>query len=416
MAVAPNLPSRYALYANPDILTITLMQPLTEIRLSFRRAIAGATVAAAVLCAGGAAQGDPAPPADQKSQFETHFGASLNRDCGFSRKLPSGQTLWIFCDTAVYDWTGTLTGFVAGTTAAEGAFTVGQVPQQLVEVPTPPGALAGRSPFIGPAQFLPNPTNLTRADGSACAVTPTSYPAAWATGVAQEPNNSSKLLITYWEVCVDSGAMLVEGFGLLEYDSSNNTIASGPTEVFRASGAGAQLPAQQRLGSPIFSHNILYLFASVCDESVWGVCTSGRVFASNVLAAPAYWQAGANYFWWFSTAYPGWSQDAALAQSVIPGATPFGITVDRYDGKGVALVEETTIAGGYRIWQSPADTFVGAWTAGPSAGSLTGCDRATGVNLCRALTGHPELSTPTQLLMSYFNPADNHVAVVAVPW
>jgi len=380
------------------------------------RAIAGAAIAAAVLCASGSAKADSAPPADQRSQFETHWGASLQRDCGFSRKLPSGQSLWIFCDTPVYDWTGTLTGFVAGTTAAEGTFTVGQVPQQLVEVPTPPGALAGRSPFIGPAQFLPNPTNLTRADGSACTVTSTSYPAAWATGVAQEPNNSSKLLITYWEVCVDLGAMLVEGFGLLEYDASNNTIVSGPTEVFRAVGAGAQLPPQQQLGSPVFSNNILYLFASVCDQSVWGACTSGRIFASNVLGAPAYWQHGANYFWWFSTFYPGWSQDASLAQSVIAGATPFAVSVDSYGGNGVALIEETSVAGGYRIWHSPADTFVGSWTLGQSATSLPGCDRASGVNLCRALSGHPELSTPSQLLMSYFNPANNHVTVVAVPW
>src|SRR5579862_3352472 len=86
--------------------------------------IAGIAIAAACLCAGGTANADPAPPALEQSQFETHFGASLQRDCGFSRKLPSGQSLWIFCDTPVVDWTGTLTSFIGGTTAAEGAFTV----------------------------------------------------------------------------------------------------------------------------------------------------------------------------------------------------------------------------------------------------------------------------------------------------
>src|SRR4051812_40224094 len=106
------------------------------------------------------AAADVAPPAKVVSQFETHWGASLARDCGFSRRLPSNQSLWLFCDTAIYDWTGALTGFIGGTTAAEGAFSPGLVPTQLVEVPTPPGALAGRSSFIGPARFLPNPSNL----------------------------------------------------------------------------------------------------------------------------------------------------------------------------------------------------------------------------------------------------------------
>src|SRR2546427_827752 len=78
----------------------------------------------------------------------------------------------------------------------------------------------------GPAQFLPNPANLTRADGSACTVSSAGYPAAWTSGVAQEPNGSSKLVITYAEVCVDSGALRVEGMGILEYDSANNTIVS----------------------------------------------------------------------------------------------------------------------------------------------------------------------------------------------
>src|SRR5262249_19182669 len=152
--------------------------------------------------------------------------------------------------------------------AAEGTFSSGMVPTQLVEVPTPPGPLAGRSPFIGPAQFLPNPANLTRANGTACTPSSTGYPAAWASGMAREPS-SSTLLITYMEVCVDNGALLVEGFGLVEYDSANNTIVGGPTEVFRAP-AGTQLSAQQQLGSPIFSGGNVFLFSSVCDASAFG--------------------------------------------------------------------------------------------------------------------------------------------------
>jgi hypothetical protein len=375
------------------------------------------SVAAAIAIIGtiGVAWADSAPPAKELSQFETHWGASLARDCGFSRQLPSGQALWVFCDTAIYDWTGKQTGFITGSTAAEGPFTAGQVPTTLTEVPTPPAALNQSGP-AGPAHFLPNPTNLTRQDGSTCTASSAGYPAAWTSGVAQEPNNSSKLVITYAEVCVDNGALLVEGMGILEYDSATNTIVSGPTEVFRAPG-GSQLSPQLQLGSPIFSGGFLYLFASHCDSMTLGACNSGKIFVANVLGASSYWQTGSNYNWWFSTVYPSWSHNSQDAQSVVSGATPAAITADSYPGKGLAIVEETTIGGAYRTWLSPSGSFAGgSWSQGPSASSLPGCDKGTGLNLCRALTGHPEISTSNELLMSYFDPdpAVNHVMVVGV--
>jgi hypothetical protein len=378
---------------------------------------AGLTVAGAlaIVSTAGVAWADTAPPAKEQSQFETHWGASLARDCGFSRQLPSGVALWVFCDTAIYDWTGKQTGFITGSTAAEGPFTAGQVPTTLTEVPTPPAALNPPGP-AGPAHFLPNPTNLTRQDGSTCTASSAGYPAAWTSGVAQEPNNSATLVITYAEVCVDSGALLVEGMGILEYNSATNTIVSGPTEVFRAP-AGTQLSPQLLLGSPIFSGGFLYLFASVCDSMTLGACTSGRIFIANVLGAASYWQSSANYNWWFSTAYPGWSHRYQDAQSVVGGATPTAITADSYPGKGLAIIEETSIGGSYRTWRSPSGSFAGgSWSQGPSASSLPGCDKGSGLNLCRALTGHPEISTSSTLLMSYYDPdpAVNHVMVTAV--
>jgi hypothetical protein len=50
-----------------------------------------------------------------------------------------------------------------------------------------------------------------------------------------------------------------------------------------------------------------------------------------------------------------------------------------------------------------------------------------GNSFCRAIIGHPELSTTSQLLVSYFNPgaapyyyqaagAEGHVMVAAFPW
>jgi len=97
--------------------------------------------------------------------------------------------------------------------------------------------------------------------------------------------------------------------------------------------------------------------------------------------------------------------------------TPTAITADSYPGKGLAIIEETSIGGSYRTWRSPSGSFAGgSWSQGPSASSLPGCDKGSGLNLCRALTGHPEISTSTTLLMSYFgpDPAVNHVMVVGV--
>src|SRR5262249_36175942 len=160
---------------------------------------------------------------------------------------------------------------------------------------------------------------------------------------AQEPNGSSKLVITYAEVCVDGGALLVEGMGILEYDSAANRIVSGPTEVFRAQGAGAVLPPQLQLGSPIFSGGVLYLVPRSCDSWALGGCPAGRIFVARVRGASGSWQSGGSYSWWSSTASSGWTRSNQSAQSVISGATPAAVTADSYGSKGMAIVEETTI-------------------------------------------------------------------------
>jgi hypothetical protein len=36
--------------------------------------------------------------------------------------------------------------------------------------------------------------------------------------------------------------------------------------------------------------------------------------------------------------------------------------------------------------------------------------------LCRALIGHPELSTRSRLMISYYDPGNDHVDVAAYPW
>jgi hypothetical protein len=85
-------------------------------------------------------------------------------------------------------------------------------------------------------------------------------------------------------------------------------------------------------------------------------------------------------------------------------------------GRGYVLVEQTNIDGAFTVYGS-------ASPAGPWKRVTSGrvpCRAAAGyANFCRAIIGHPELSTRAQLALSYFNPAaaaHGHVMVAGFRW
>ena len=79
------------------------------------------------------------------------------------------------------------------------------------------------------------------------------------------------------------------------------------------------------------------------------------------------------------------------------------------------MIEQTSAGGDFSLWQAAAPT--GPWRqTGTGRVPCTAGQRTQAVDLCRALIGHPELSTPNELLISFFNPGDSHVEVVAYPW
>jgi hypothetical protein len=84
-------------------------------------------------------------------------------------------------------------------------------------------------------------------------------------------------------------------------------------------------------------------------------------------------------------------------------------------GHGLVMIEQTSAGGDFSVWQAPAPT--GPWRQ-IQAGqvSCTAGKRTQPVDLCRALIGHPELSTRDELLISFFNPGDSHVEVSAFGW
>jgi hypothetical protein len=83
-------------------------------------------------------------------------------------------------------------------------------------------------------------------------------------------------------------------------------------------------------------------------------------------------------------------------------------------GKGFVIVETNDIVGDHTVWRS--SSLTGGWTATRTGATPCADITAEGHDFCRAHIGHPELSTTSDLLMSYYNPADHHLKVTAVPW
>ena len=99
----------------------------------------------------------------------------------------------------------------------------------------------------------------------------------------------------------------------------------------------------------------------------------------------------------------------------MPSASPVGSaawTVDNYagdvPGQHYVAVNETSIGGNYQVWTATSP-------AGPWTDILTGRLCASGDG-CHALIGHPELSTSSDLLVSYYSLDAHHIEVAALPW
>jgi hypothetical protein len=374
-------------------------------------------------------------PAAVLSEIERAGTVSIARDCGFSAPLPAApsRSLWLFCDTPVYQrnaddagragWT--LERFIPGSTAAVGPAVAGPGPQDrmpgpLSEVPTPavgaPGARGSdvRSAAAAPAPFLSPPAGLATTFGLPCG-SGGSYAASWVSGVARVPS-TPYLLVTFNDYCVlsGSGGFLHEGFGLAEYDPARGTLSD---VVTAPDGAGLAATSATPLGSPVFSGGYLYLFGPACTAPRAGHCT-GTMLEVRVPSTPAAWTDPLSYQWWSTGPSGPWKPDPATATAILGGPKPSGVSVASFAhvGRRYILVEQTSIGGDFTVYQAPSPA--GHWRK-LTAGRVP-CRAGSGyANFCRAIIAHPELSTPTQLVLSYFDPAAEaygHVMVAGYRW
>jgi hypothetical protein len=214
--------------------------------------------------------------------------------------------------------------------------------------------------------------------------------------------------MSYTDYCVSGGDIFTpEAFGLLDYDPAGNVLGP-PVQVFTAP-PGQQLPQPQALGSPVFRGGYLYLFGWCGPD-----CDRGGVFLARTPAAAAGWDNGFTYQYWTGL---GWSADPSHAAPLSGYREPVGVSVADYsaEGHGLVMIEQTSAGGDFSLWQAPAPT--GPWRQIQSGRiPCTAGQRTQPVDLCRALIGHPELSTRDELLMSFYNPGDSHVEVAAFGW
>jgi hypothetical protein len=416
------------------------------------------------------AEADGPPPGFVESDYET-ANLDLHRDIGLSVPLAepfAGQSLWLFGDTFVSDangngaWGGW--SFLPGTFAAIAPSTPGTVPT-VREVPAPgtgPISTAPPSPPRGIAHFLPASPSDLRLPGNAgqCGAAGTdTLPVNWGIGATRGPNaamtlydngttpvaatatQASRLVfVTYLGVCFHTTEGLMgirtQRLSIAAYDPATNTFRAR-WNVFDTNSptpTGDTLSWQQAMSSPVFSGGHLYLYAADCNQlSIFASCLEGPVVVARAPLSSLH-QASSYQYW--RNANPtnpadpaNWSTNSTLATSILgtTGAGPIGIHITDFNstGDGYLLMEQTSMGLHYRLWRSSAPA--GPWTL-VRTGQVPGCTIEAYAG-CYALYGHPELSTPGELLFSFYDsgprydpndtrpeaPRDGEVEMVGIP-
>jgi hypothetical protein len=403
------------------------------------------------------------------SHFETETGLFLHRDAGYSVPLPgalAGNSLWLFGDTALTPSAtpGEDGFFLPGTWGAVGPSAPGTIPT-VSEVP-PAGTPIDPTPSgRGPNRVVTEPTGLLWPDGTTSCWSESesygSFAASWPMGATAGPagpmtlhtdgssspisigDGSQLVFIAVPEVCVIASKegvpptpprgfealddtvwaewpdMVIQRQKLVAYSPGcievagqqvcNDVVAS--MTLFQTTD-GTALPWTRFLLNPVFSGDQLYLNAHKCDSwaAPLGACVEGRV--TTVRAPVDSLHDPAAYQWYQS---PGaWGAEATAA-SVLPATANGGaILTDTHDfravGEGFLLMQQWNFGGGYQLWQAPSPA--GPWTL-RGEGIIPGCQSGP-ENGCYALVGHPELSTPDEIVYTFHDMSDGFVKVSTI--
>ncbi|WP_162907444.1 DUF4185 domain-containing protein [Allorhizocola rhizosphaerae] len=340
----------------------------------------------------------------------------IGRDGGHSIAYSSTEALWVFGDTAQRNGPA----FLAYGTAAKGPYQVGVAPTGLSELPRPPAA--PQPGLTSPANFFPAPTGLVTPDDPPvpCGSTGSnSYSAAWISGGARIPNTNRVLLI-WAEICVaigDGRGWPVERWRMADYDPATNRFVRFFTP-FVANPMRAGLPSTLTPSNPVFGDDgYLYLFGTKRNPDA--------IFTARVSANPDAWGDPANYRWWGRPggASPQWTTDHASVVSLVSGVEPWGVYVGDFSGVGggrrLAMLVKDSFYDSPHLRIYTAGSPLGPWTAGPVGRVPDNCQG--GGFGCYAFNGHPQLSTSTSFVFSWYSPGDRqpdggHIRLGTIRW
>jgi hypothetical protein len=199
---------------------------------------------------------------------------------------------------------------------------------------------------------------------------------------------TSEVLITYSDVCVTGPwSFRAEGWGFAEYNWNTNSLDVSPDDVVRPPSTGAELPSRLVLGNPVFNGGAVTLFSFDCTSLYVG-CSSGQVYAATLPGTVG------------ALSQPGSYAVNPVATDGSTSWQPVGISVGSYADTPLRMIETTSATGSYDVLT--ASTPAGPWHL-ETTGVVPGCQGLPS-GFCYALMGHPEVSTASQLVISYYDP------------
>ncbi len=309
---------------------------------------------------------------------------ALGRDGGITVPLPNGKAFWIFGDTPTYTFkegTWKLTNFIQGSTAGIGEYNPGRPPSAPFEE-----VVVGShsTPGTQPAQFLPPPVvYLPDGSGKLCTKAnggPSAGAVRWASGAALLPDGTN-IFVPYIDACVITAASYrAEGWGFALYNWKTNTFAVPPTDVVVPKKSAEAISTAQYFGSPVVDGKKLTMFSATC-------CAVGSgVYYTTMDANVATFKNPDSYYPRLILGVP-----ATFVMTVAPPSPT---------QPHLSMYELTGLTGEYRILT--AANAAGPWVQ-RATGTLPKCD-ASPAPCNNSIYIHPELSSTSKLLVSYWLP------------
>lgn len=341
----------------------------------------------------------------------------VDRDCGYSNKLESSNvSLWVFCDSWIYDQLKTspynwdyrpVTEGISGDPKMGGTAGIDDTGTGYVKEGVS-GAWSMPGSFMHPDT---DATNCVYASGAP------KYEADWAKGTVTIPGTDSVLLF-FQTMCVQSSSSWgYYNAGVVTYSYTSglhvpsNTTTAPPVQTVDSSTRYPNLFTNPSPGTnwnpytsaPVFAtdggQQYLYVYSAIQGG---GNLNIARVPFTN--ASDTRYQSASNYS---KLTGSGWlSLSSATAASNLFSAAPYvidNISVQWSPQKNKYVMVYGT--GVDKVNIRTADHPEGPWSAATQE-TLPGCGTTYGVNTCRAVIGHADYSDSSNLAITYFHFSD----------